>query len=171
MWTLLTDCDVEHFKPRHPDKRMLTEEECEICRNAQLDYDNMFASCLGEELYMVDHCNHRKNNWYDFQYCVSPLSDKVGALFGFRLDGKMFSIHNNPCAEEMKKHLNLNTHILCEQRKEAYRTVVEIEFEEDELLEDDSYLSDTIAYYGKKDERGRYTPFFSMITYCMQNYL
>lgn len=132
--TFLYDCDIEHFMPRHPDKKTLTEEECRICENAQLDYQNMFASCRGENLYMLDHCNHRKENWFDFRYCISPSSDVIDTLFGFRLDGKMISVNNNTCAEAMKNHLNLNTYILCEQRKIAYETIIEAEFEEEELL-------------------------------------
>ncbi len=38
-----TDCDIEHFMPRHPDHRYLTRSECMICENAQMDYRNIMA--------------------------------------------------------------------------------------------------------------------------------
>lgn len=63
------------------------------------------------------------------------------------------------------------SHVLSEQRKAAYDTVMEIEFESDELLDDVQYIADTISYYNQKDEEGCYTPFCSMITYCLQHEL
>lgn len=164
------DCDIEHFMPRNPDKRMLTFDECRKCRDAQMDYDNLFVSCKGEEQYSLDHCNHKKDNWFDFQHCISPASEEVQGIFGFRVSGKMVALNGNPSAEEMIKHLNLNTYILQEQRKNAYDAVLEAEFDDDELIGDDIYLLETIAEYKEKDENGRHVPFCSMITYCLTNY-
>ena len=55
-----TDCDIEHFMPRHPDKRYLTAVECAVCENAQLDYQNIMVSCKGEPQDWIAHCNHKK---------------------------------------------------------------------------------------------------------------
>ena len=169
------DCNIEHFMPRHPDSRCLSSEECQICSNAELDYSNLFASCLVEKQESTDHCNHKKDNWFDFKCCISPASAEIEGIFGFRLNGKIFAVDNNPAAEAMKQHLNLDTYILQEQRKAAYDTVLETEFtneelEDADLLEDEQYLLDTIAYYEQKDENGKYTPFTSMITYCLREY-
>lgn len=164
------DSDIEHFMPRNPDVHRLDVEECRICREAQLDYDNMFASCVGDEAVSLDHCNHKKDNWYDFEKCVSPKDEEIKGLFGFRLNGKMISINNNSKAEAMKKHLNLNTYVLKEQRKTAYDTVMEIEFPEETLREDEEYIEETIHYYEERDGEGDYEPFCSMITYCLRNY-
>ena len=106
----------------------MTEEECDICRNAQLDYENLFASCLGEKSGISDHCNSHKGNWYDFRYCISPLSDQIEGIFGFRLNGKIFAVDNNSSAEQMKNHLHLDSYVLREQRKQSYYTVLELEF-------------------------------------------
>lgn len=46
----LSDCDIEHFMPRHPDSRTLSVQECAICKDAQLAYTNLFASCKGKVL-------------------------------------------------------------------------------------------------------------------------
>lgn len=164
------DCDIEHFMPRHPDKKSMTPEQYAACRKAQLDYDNMLASCRGEALYILDHCNHRKENWFDFDVCISPASPAVESLFGFRMSGKMIGRDTRSGADEMIKQLNLNAFILCEQRKAAYDVVLEMDFDEPELQNDDTYLADTIAYYREIDENGRYTPFCSMITYCLRSY-
>lgn len=49
----LTDCDIEHFMPRNPDSSMPVAQQA-ICRAAQLDYFNMFASCEGELADSID---------------------------------------------------------------------------------------------------------------------
>lgn len=108
--------NIEHFMPRHPDRRVLTPQECEICRNAQLDYENMFVSCIGELYDSADHCNYKKESWFDFQYCISPASADIEGIFGFRLNGKIFAIDNNQCAEKMKTYLNLDSYVLQKQR-------------------------------------------------------
>ncbi|MBR5509859.1 MAG: hypothetical protein IKV59_07380 [Lachnospiraceae bacterium] len=167
----MRDCNIEHFMPRHPDSRFLSSQECEQCKNAQMDYANLFASCLGEHAYSADHCNHKKDNWFDFEVCVSPAEDEIETLFGFRADGKIFAIGSNKKGEELRRHLGLDSYVLNEQRKAAYDTVMEIEFGSDELLDDVSYIADTISFYKQKDERGYYTPFCSMITYCLQHEL
>lgn len=166
-----TDCDIEHFMPRNPDKRNLSLDEQEICRNAQLDYTNMMASCMGENAYSLDHCNHKKDNWFDFSLCVSPVENEIESLFGFRCDGKIYALGSNKKGEALKNHLNLDSYVLREQRKAAYDAVIESEFESEELLYDFNYVADTIEYYRQKDETGRYIPFCSMITFCLEHEL
>ncbi|MBS5117600.1 MAG: hypothetical protein KHZ10_06905 [Clostridium sp.] len=166
------DHDIEHFMPRHPDKKSLTKEECRICQDAQLDYGNMMVSCKGERYDSLDHCNHKKDNWFDFSLCVSPTSLEAEGLFGFRLNGKIFALHNDCRAEEMKKRLNLDTYVLQEQRKAAYDQVVALEFgENEELWNDQNYVAETIEEYRRRNIWGRYYPFCSMITYCLKNYM
>lgn len=167
----MRDCNIEHFMPRHPDRRLLSQEECDICQDAQLEYENMLASCLGEEQYSLDHCNHKKDNWYDFRYCISPVKEEIEKIFAFRLNGKIFARDSNPYGEAMRYHLNLDTYVLQEQRKKALDTVLELEFDDIELFTDLSYIADTVDFYKKVDEGGRYTPFCSMITYCIKEYL
>ena len=71
---------------------------------------------------------------------------------------------------EMLKHLNLNSYVLQEQRKEAYYAVLELDFEDEDLLDDEEYVEATIAHYDNMND-GKYEQFCSMITYCMKNYL
>ena len=87
----LSDCDIEYFMPRHPDTRILSTKECELCTNAQMEYSNLFASCKGEFADSADHCNHKKDNWFDFKSCISPCDSKINGLFGFKLKGTMFA--------------------------------------------------------------------------------
>lgn len=169
--TRKNDCNIEHFMPRNPDRRALSEDDFEKCRNAQLDYDNMMASCLGEEAYSTDHCNHKKDNWFDFSVCISPTESEIENIFGFRNDGKIYAIGSNKKGEELKVHLNLDSYVLREQRKAAYDEVMRMEFEDGELSElwnDDTYIAALIDYYREKDEKGCFTPFCSMITYCLE---
>lgn len=164
-----TDCDIEHFMPRHPDKRYLNNAECLICESAQLDYSNMMASCKGEEQDWLNHCNHKKDNWYNFKTCISPTDEKIKSIFGYSTEGKMFPIDGNEFGSDMQKHLNLNSEILKRQRREAYLTVIEQEFDDDELLTDMEYISATIQEYNEMHD-GKYHEFSSMITYCLENF-
>ncbi|MDE7479103.1 MAG: TIGR02646 family protein, partial [Lachnospiraceae bacterium] len=99
-----TDCDIEHFMPRHPDKRYLTSTEISTCENAQLDYTNMMASCKGEWQDSLDHCNHKKDNWFNFKTCISPTDEKIKAVFGYSTEGKVFPINGNQFGSDMQKH-------------------------------------------------------------------
>lgn len=96
----LRDCDIEHFMPRNPDHRFLSSIECKQCRDAQMDYTNLFVSCKGEDAYSADHCNHKKDNWFDFGKCISPTDDRIKGMFGFKLNGKIFL--KNPLGSEME---------------------------------------------------------------------
>lgn len=160
-------CNIEHFKPRNPDKKKLTQKQCQICEEAQLDYSNMFASCMGDELDSLDHCNHKKDNWFDFEKCVSPASKEIDSLFKYRESGKIYSEKDE--GTEMIKHLNLDTYVLREQRKNAFEAMMEVEFDEEELIDDVGYVSDVLKYYGEKHD-GKYQEFRSMITYCLEHY-
>lgn len=165
------DCDIEHFMPRHPDKNTLSPEECGICSRAQLDYNNLLVSCKGEAAYSIDHCNHKKDNWFDFRLCVSPVTAEIEGLFGYRTNGKIFAVGSDERAEEMKKRLNLDTYVLQNKRKAAYDAVISIEFGDNyELWGDREYIADTIAFYSERDNSGKYAQFCSMITYCLEHY-
>lgn len=164
-----TDCDIEHFMPRHPDRRYLNKAECLACENAQLDYTNMMASCKGVEQDWLDHCNHRKGNWFNFRTCISPTDERIQSIFGFSTEGKIFPIDGNEYGSDMQKHMNLNSEILKRQRREAYITVFEQEFDDDELLADADYISATIQEYRQMHD-GRYYEFSSMITYCLEHF-
>ena len=163
----LSDCDIEHFMTRNPNQRYLTNDECNQCRDAQLDYSNLLASCKGEEAYSADHCNHKKDNWFDFEKCISPTDNRINGMFGFRLSGKIFL--KNPLGIEMEKHLNLNSYILEEQRKAALDTVLDTEFLDEDLFADKEYV-EAVAEEYDNIQNGEYAEFCSMITYCLKEY-
>ena len=163
----LRDCDIEHFMPRNPERGMPVAQQA-ICRAAQMEYHNMFASCKGELADSTDHCNHKKDNWFDFDECISPAEDEINGIYGFKLSGEIYALGNK--GSEMLKHLNLNSYVLQEQRKEAYYAALESEFEDEDLLENEEYVDATIAHYDNMNE-GKYEQFCSMITYCFKNYL
>ena len=116
-----------------------------------------------------DHCNHKKDNWFDFKTCISPTDLRIKTVFGFSTEGKIFPINGNKYAIDMLKHMNLNSEILKRQRRNAYITVLEQEFD-DELLDDIEYINATIQEY-EDMHYGRYYEFSSMITYCLTNFL
>ena len=159
-----SDCDIEHFMPRHPDRRLLSAKECKICEDAQLDYDNLFASCKGEPGESADHCNHKKDNWFSFESCFSPADLKIEVIFVFGIDGRIFA--RNLAGQEIIKHLNLNSYVLEEQRKAAFDMVLELEFEDEDLLGDRDYVAAVIGDYESMAD-GEYAEFCSMIVYCL----
>lgn len=65
--------------------------------------------------------------------------------------------------------MNLNSDILKQQRRAAYITVLEQEFDEEELLQDEDYINDTIREYREMRE-GKFYEFGSMIVYCLENF-
>ena len=161
----LTDCDIDHFRPRHPDSRVLSPKERKRCIDAQMDYANLFASCKGEIGESADHCNHKKDNWFSFRSCISPSDPRIGGVFGFGLDGRLFV--KDPAGQEMARHLNLNSYVLQEQRKAAFDAMMEVEFEDEDLLGDREYVEAVIGDY-ESMEGGEYTEFCSMIVYCLR---
>ena len=163
----LKDCDIEHFMPRNPDRRYLTSVECDQCRKAQMEYTNLFVSCKGEKAYSADHCNHKKDNWFDFKRCISPADKRIKGMFGFRLNGEIFL--KNSLGKEMEEHLNLTSYILEEQRKAAFDKVLDIEFEDEDLFGDKEYVEAVAEEYDNMQD-GEYAEFCSMITYCLREY-
>ncbi|MCI7789376.1 MAG: TIGR02646 family protein [Lachnospiraceae bacterium] len=163
----LQDCDIEHFMPRHPENSMPSAQKA-VCINAQMDYSNLFASCKGELADFTDHCNHKKDNWFDFKECISPLEDEIKDIFGFKLNGEIYALGSR--GSEMLNHLNLNSYTLQEQRKEAYFSALEQEFEDEDLLNDEEYIEATMELYDNMN-MGKYEQFCSMITYCFKHYL
>lgn len=163
----LSDCDIEHFMPRHPDSRILSEQECKKCKDAQLTYTNLFVSCKGEDIDWVDHCNHKKDNWFCFKDCIPLTDSRIGKILGFKLSGEIFLSGSEGI--EMIKHLNLNSYILEQQRKNAFFTMLETEFEDEDLLEDREYIEAVIGDYDSVQD-GQYMEFCSMITYCLKNH-
>lgn len=75
----------------------------------------------------------------------------------------------DPVGQEMAKHLNLNSYVLEEQRKAAFDTVLELEFEDEDLLMDRDYIETVIEEYDSMQE-GKYAEFCSMIIYCLREY-
>ena len=166
------DCSIEHFMPRHPDPDNLSVDECRICTNAQLDYSNMLVSCESDTIIEErDHCNHKKSNWFDFKLWVSPTNPEILKLFEYSESGKINPQNNDERAVEMIRRLNLNSYILQEQRKVQYDMIVDCEFEDENLWNDQDYIKATMDFYYDLGEDGKYTPFCSMIRDCLKKYL
>ena len=65
--------------------------------------------------------------------------------------------------------MNFNSEVLIRQRREAYVTVLEQEFDDEDLLDDIDYINATIKEYEEMHD-GKYCEFNSMITYCLKNF-
>lgn len=99
---------IEHFKPKGNPK---------YC-NLSLEYENLHLSCSG---YKSDGktCGHKKNDWFNEEYLISPLEDNVEENFEYTLNGEIRAKNGNKRAEETIKGLGLNSFNLNRQRKSA----------------------------------------------------
>lgn len=100
---------------------------------------------------------------------MGETDERMRSIFGFSTEGKIFPIDGNEYGSDMQKHMNLNSEALKNQRREAYITVLEQEFDDEELLEDIDYINSTIQEYKEMND-GKYYEFSSMITYCLENF-
>jgi uncharacterized protein (TIGR02646 family) len=108
---------IEHFIPRSVDDMK------------QLDYQNMFISCNGyfEGISTVDRetCGHRRENWYEKDFIISPLKEECETIFEFLADGTIQPGHNDLRAQKMIEHFELNSYALKKAREAAINAAYE----------------------------------------------
>ena len=63
----------------------------------------------------------------------------------------------------------MDSYVLKEQRKAALDTVLNIEFENEDLLNDRDYMEAVVGDYDSMQD-GKFAEFCSMITYCLREY-
>ena len=88
---------VEHFRPRR-------------YRALQLDYDNLLCSCQREpSAGEPHHCGYLKDDWFDEDLLVSPLSPDCEDRFQFTANGDIFPRRNNDAGAKVTiRKLGLN---------------------------------------------------------------
>ncbi len=143
---------IEHFIPRN-----LTSRYPE--RDIQLGYDNLFASCCGEND-RRDHCGHKKEGHYD-TLLLCPTEEGIEQRFQYDLSGEIKGIGER--AEKTVETLALNCYAL--RRHRAAAIWASGLFDEDYAQNRDAL----IQLYSEKDAMGRYTPFCEAIVCVLRN--
>lgn len=147
---------IEHFWPK--------EEFTDI----DLDYENLLASCNGEESLLAEdeHCGHRKNNWWR-RDMISPAQGDVEKLFRYLPDGRIRSgKRSSNIAGEMIHHFGLDSYHLVRNRSQA--------IENSEVFEEEAYTREEIEsfidFYSHKTSDG-YIPYCQAIVDCLEDML
>lgn len=151
----LGDCHIEHFKPRSHYLAL------------SLDYTNLLVSCNG--MTSNRHCGHKKDNWFDEDKLICPLSPDCESYFEFTSAGEIINV-NEPDKEAASREtilkLNLNHDNLVRRRRAALKGFLDII---DALSEDEINLFiDTLDLV---DENGKLAPFCFAVKYVLQRYI
>jgi uncharacterized protein (TIGR02646 family) len=151
------DSHIEHFIPQSVDD------------SKQLEYQNMFISCkgyiegistLGEE-----SCGHRRKNWYERCFIVSPLEEECDKIFEFLADGSIQPSNNDERAEKMIENFGLNSYALKKAREAAINAAYEnVGFYE---TIDDTMLREEIQFNNNPNAKGELPPFCDAVSYVL----
>ncbi|MBE5845303.1 MAG: TIGR02646 family protein [Butyrivibrio sp.] len=148
---------IEHFRPR------------EKYGEESLEYDNMFASCDGDEKEAQQiywHCDTKKDNWFD-ERMPKPTDADYERCVKYHIDGKVSPFHEcndsrYEIEKSMIKHLGLDALYLIRNRRKA--------IEASELMDEAEYtvsdFMDFIRYYDVM-HCGRYEEYCGVIIYLM----
>lgn len=139
------DLHIEHFKPQNDPSV------------DPLDFSNMLCSCQENLEKGADrHCGNLKGGWFDNILLVSPLNRSCESKFGFKGDGTIYAMENDPAAETTIEKLGLGINKLNNSRKLAIDP-----FLDDSLSESEFKLF--VEGYLQIDSEGKYNPFPSTI--------
>jgi len=114
----LLDSHIEHFRP----------QECRL--DLELDYSNLYASCLREVAREQPlHCGHAKKSQFDEANYISPQEEDCEQRFIYAADGQQLSAKwDDLAANYMVDILNLNAFFLSARRAAALAGVFDNEF-------------------------------------------
>ncbi len=160
-----TNTRIEHLKPR------------ERYPEAQLDYENLLASCPGyfinedAEQTTQEFCDHRKSNWYDPDLMVSPLDPHCGGYFRYTAIGEILPSNDpdwQPAAKTTIEKLGLNHSKLDRRREKAIAGLgiadLTLNLSADEIRQ-------LIDGLNQPDSSGELTPFCPALIYQLKDYL
>lgn len=154
---------IEHFIPRNN----------RAGNKKQLDYHNMFASCNGyiRGISTIDKefCGHRKDNWYDKDYIISPLNSECESLFEFLPNGeiKPSSDSDNRARMTIEK-IGLNSYAL----QKAREAVINEAYEDIGLFQnqiDFHIQQEELDYYLKPNAAGELPAFCDAVYYLLKS--
>ena len=153
------NCHIEHYRPKSK------------YQDLTFEYTNLIASCQGEDEIKPTrpvHCGHKKTNWFDEEFMLSPLKPDCASYFRYSGAGDILPA-NDPkketAAETTIEHLALNINKLRKMRRIAVDAVLEaIEGLNNEEIEQ------LAKGYQKVDSQGKNTPFVGAIAYFLDQF-
>ncbi|MFA8298627.1 MAG: retron system putative HNH endonuclease [Hyphomicrobiales bacterium] len=151
------DYHNEHIKPK----------DRELYPHLATDYYNIVCSCQGNlKKAEISHCGKAKDNWYDEQLFVSPLSKDCESKFRYNDGGEVFAVDGNKAAKTTIEKLNLNCDKLIEMRKMVLKVFYEEELSLEELIR---LVKDVLKEKG--NNKGKYQEFYTTIKYLFGKYI
>jgi uncharacterized protein (TIGR02646 family) len=149
---------IEHLKPQSTTDPDLT-----------LEYTNLLASCQRErEPKKPVHCGIAKDDWYDEDLIVSPLTPNCTDFFIYTDDGQILAtdaIEKKAAATTTIERLCLNIPKLIAMRKEVINKLLA---DIDELTDEEKQK--LIQGFEQPDANGRYDEFCAVIAYILNQY-
>lgn len=148
------DSHIEHLRPRGKQEYS----------HLELDYQNLLASCqLRLRPREPRHCGVLKEDWYDEDLMISPLSEDCEERFGFTADGDIYPVDgNDQAARETILELGLAIDKLRLFRKGAIEGVLD----DLEILGQDE-IQGLIITFRERDYTGKYTEFCTAIVHVL----
>lgn len=151
---------IEHFIPQS------------INPSKQLDYHNMFASCNGyvKDISTVNEesCGHRKKDWYDRNFIISPMDPECEEIFEFFPNGSIQPHDEDSKASNMIEHLGLNSYALRKAREAAIDTAYHnIGFYINNITQ--GALNAEIEFNNIPNPNGELPPFCDAVSYVLKN--
>ena len=148
------DCNnskIEHFKPQSR------------FRNLQIDYQNLFVSCMGGEGDRKSHqyCDTKKA---EIELRAINLLGNIESSINYKKEAKKIVISSdNSDIDNDIDILNLNVDRLTKNRKETYNNII-AKLKEKRFTKPS--IRAYIRYYSQKNS-GRYEPFCQMVVYFL----
>lgn len=148
------DSHIEHFRPQSDSQ------------TDPLDFSNMLCSCQNQlRKREPRHCGNLKEDWFDEDLLVSPLSPDCETKFAFTADGDIRERElGDDAAITTIKKLGLNIPKLNDLRKKAIEPFLDETLNEQELRE-------FVTRYLQKDHWGMYGEFCMAIKDVFGDYL
>jgi uncharacterized protein (TIGR02646 family) len=131
-----------------------------------LDFDNLLCSCQDQvKKGEPRHCGNLKEDWFDPELLVSPLSSDCESYFAYTGNGGIKpSVSQDPAAAETIKRLGLDIPKLNDLRAKS----IEPFLDADLSVED---MRAFVAGYLSRDSAGQFGAFWTTIRYLFGNYV
>lgn len=117
------DSHIEHFRPqtKYQDKA--------------LDYNNLLCSCQSNlKKGEPRHCGNAKDDWFDEDLLISPLSPDCAEHFRYTGDGHIYPLDDaDAAAKETIAHLKLDISLLVANRRSVLDTFLDDSITDEEF--------------------------------------
>lgn len=143
---------VEHFRPQ-------SDPAVD-----SVDYSNMLCSCISDhEKGEPQHCGHLKGEWFDNTLLISPLNPSCEGRFAYTADGGIRAADSrDKAASTTIEKLGLDINKLRNAREKAIEPFIDCFTDEKITVQE---FIKFVTGYLKKDEEGKFPPFFTTIRY------